>query len=128
MSGAKAVEMELPPGGGLTSLSMAGLAEGHQVIIRMGTASFRRDDMMDFVNRNQTPGLKALLAKRMLGYVQVTDGAPASAINLVMLRGTLSSVIFPSREGFMLQAKTAFPDRIGTAGISAGSEGKLGHG
>jgi len=83
----------------------------------MSTALINREYMMDEIGRNKTVVLQAFLAERMFGYVQVTDDTPAV---IVVLRITISTVIFAGSDSLMGIAVASFADGDRAAGVSAG--------
>jgi len=125
MSGGRVAEIQTAPWGAgrmgkLPGFCVTGLAKGNKVILFVGTAPVGRDNMVYFIGGNHTPGLEAFFTKGMFGNIQVTDGSPAAAVNLVMFGGTVKLVIFTPGDSFMRRAVSAFPDCSRTAGVSAG--------
>jgi hypothetical protein len=86
----------------------------------MGTATFRRNDVVYFVGGNEKPGLQAFLAERMLGDVYIADGTPAAAIDLVAAGSALVFVILPRGESLVSVAIAPAADERRAAGIGAG--------
>ena len=62
---------------------MARFTKRHQVRFRVIPAVGERDDMMDFLCRYIMSGFEAALAERVLGNIQIADGAPTAIITLV---------------------------------------------
>jgi hypothetical protein len=93
------------------------MAEGLEVIVGVGTSVPGGNDVVNFIGGNQKSGLKTLFAKRMFGYIQVTDGTPAPTVNFVMVGGTLEAVIIPFGDDFMSVAVAAVADQFRTSGI-----------
>jgi len=62
--------IDIPPGvSGRTGLGVTGLAEGHKIIFIVSAAVINGSDMVDFINGNQKPPLKAFFTEGMLGYI-----------------------------------------------------------
>ena len=83
---------------------VAGFTKRHQVLIGVIPAVGEWDDVMDFLCRNIISGFKATLAKRVLGDIQIADGAPTAVITLVRFRSAAVLIIPSVSLGRMLLA------------------------
>ena len=72
---------------------VAGLAQAHEVAVRMGAALAERQDVMYFLGDNDAPVLLALLAQRVRFDVSVTDTLPRTAVAFVGLGVSLVLVV-----------------------------------
>ncbi len=107
--------------------SVAGVAQGHEVLIFIAAAFGGRNDMVHEISRNKTPGFKTSLAKRMLGDIQIADGMPAAAIGSVVIGAALGLVILAPGDGLMGIA-IALGGEPRAAGIGAGMRRSGRHG
>ena len=101
---------------------MTGLAEGHEVIFSMGAAAINGENVMNFIGGDETTGLKALFAERVLGNVSVTNLPPAITVDLVVIRRALVFVIATAGGGLVIGA-VALGGKLGAAGVAAGMWG-----
>ena len=115
--------MELPPPG----LGVTGLTEGAKVGFIMRTAAIKRENVMDFLGRDETVGLQAIFAQRVLGNVTVADEFPTMTVGFVWVLSAGMFIIFAGGNGLMGRAITLGRERV-TAGISAGFRRFSGHG
>ena len=74
-------------------LCVAGLAQGHQIIIPMRPALRKGDNVMDFLHRSQPTFLQAQLTQRMRRSIAVADSFPSPAILLVTVSRPLVPVV-----------------------------------
>ena len=72
---------------------VAGLAQAHEVAVRMSTALAERQDVMYFLGDSDAPVLIALLAQRVRFDVSVTDTLPRTAVAFVGLGVALVLVV-----------------------------------
>lgn len=98
---------------------MAGSTQGHEILSGMGAAPRNRDFMMHLCCRDNSAVLLALLAKRMLTDVAVTNPFPGSAILLVDVRGTFVFVVLASGNSSMILTVLSVR-QLGASGIGAG--------
>ena len=99
---------------------MTGSAERPKVILGMSAALINGKDVVYFIDWDEAASFEALFAKRMLGDIQVPDGAPAAAVDLVMIGRPVVLVILPTGDSLMSRTVTFAPDSVRAAGISAG--------
>lgn len=99
---------------------MAGSAEGHQILSCMSAALRNRDLVMHLCCRDNSAILLALLTKRVMADVAVTNPFPGSAILLVDVRGAFVFVVLPSGNSGMIFTVLSIR-QPGTAGIVAGA-------
>ena len=100
----------------MMQLCVAGLAEGHQIVIPMRPALREGNDVMDFLHRSQPSFLQTHLAQRMRRSIAVADSFPSSAVLLVAVGGTSVSVVLSAGGSFMLLAVLTIR-QLWTAGI-----------
>ena len=72
---------------------VAGLAQAHEVAVRMGTALAERLNVVYFLSSSDAPVLRALLAQRVRFDVSVTDTLPRTAVAFVGLGVSLVLVV-----------------------------------
>ena len=65
---------------------MAGLAEGHKVVLAVGTTMTERQDVVYFLSRSYTSFLHALLAQWVGGDISVAYSFPRSAVAFMYSR------------------------------------------
>lgn len=83
-------------------LCVAGLAEGHQIVIPMRPTLREGDNVMDFLHRSQPSFLQTHLTQRMSRSIAVADSFPSPAILFVAVRRASVLVVpFPGNS-FML--------------------------
>jgi hypothetical protein len=93
----------------------------------MIAAAIQRDDVVNFISRNQFVVQKALLTQRMPLDIQVADGVPAAAIKFVRV-GRAVLVVLAAGSSFVGGAIAALANGGGAAGVGAGVQGSVGHG
>ena len=105
---------------------MAPVAQGHQIILHMGAAPGKRQNMVDFLGGDSFSGPLAPLAQRMGGYVPVADALPCPAIS--PLTGWIALIFVISRrdEPLVLLAISPAGEKR-AAGIGTGALGFIGH-
>ena len=72
---------------------VAGLAQAHEIAVRMGATLAERHDVMYFLGSSDAPVLLALLAQRVRVYVSVTDTFPSTTVAFVRLGVALVLVV-----------------------------------
>ena len=104
----------------VVNLCVAGLAEGHQIVIPMRPALRKRDDVMDLLHRSQPSFLQAHLTQGMRRSIAVADSLPSPAVLLVAVSGASVPVVLSAGGSFMFL--TVLPVReVWTAGVGAGA-------
>jgi len=106
------------------NFGVTGIAEGHEVLVSVGTAPINWEHMVDNIGGDEAVSFEALRAERMPSDISLTNNAPAV---IVVLGIAVSAIILAGSDGLVVSAIAAFPDGLGAAGIGAGLEGKLGH-
>ena len=91
------------------------------------SAAFGDGDLvMNLCRRNNFAILLALLTKRMLAHMTVTNPFPGTAILLVNVRRAFIFVVLPSGNGYMIFTVLSIR-QLGTTGVRAGSLGSTWH-
>ena len=104
----------------LPGLGVTGFTKRQEIVLGMSTAAIQRQDVMDFIGRDETIHFEALFAEWMFGDVNTADLTPTV---IVVLRVAMGTIILPAGYGFMSGTILTFPDRRGTAGVGAGFVG-----
>jgi len=81
--------------------------------------------MVDFISRNIKSTLQAILTKRVLGNIQLTDFTPPPTVNLVVVGRPLSSIILTSGDGFVSRTVLSLTNKLGATRIFTGFKGFL---
>ena len=110
----------------MVNLVVAGPAQGHEIISGMSTTFGDWDLVMNLCRRNNSAVLLALLTKRMLTDVAVTNPFPGTAILLVDVRGSFVLVILVSGDCCMLFT-VLLVRQPGAAGVRTRSLGLTWH-
>ena len=77
-------------------LCVAGLTEGHQIVIPMRSTLREGDNVMDFLHRSQPSFLQTHLTQRVRSSIAVTDSFPSPAVLLVAVgRPPVPVVLIP---------------------------------
>src|SRR5699024_4336552 len=107
-------------------LCVAGLAEGHQIIILMRSALREGDNMMDFFHRSQPSFLQTHLTQGVRCGIAVADSFPSPAVLLVAV--CMAAVFVVPFPGNSLMLLTVLPVReVWTVGVGAGAFWSLWH-
>lgn len=83
---------------------MAWLAQGHEVVLVVGTALTDGLDVVDYLCLRQSSVLPAKLAEGMLGQEGGTDPLPVLAVALCRVRVALVLLVLPVRQPLVFLA------------------------
>ena len=105
---------------------MAGSAKGHEIVSCMSAAFGDGDLVMNLCRRNNFAVFLALLTKRMLCDVAVTNSFPGTAILLVNVRGSFVFVVLASGNSSVIFTVLSVRE-LGASGIGTRSLGSTWH-
>ena len=110
----------------MVDLVVAGSAQGHEIVSGMSAAFGYRHLVMNLCRRNNSAVLFALLTKRMLCDVAVTNSFPGTAILLVDVWGSFVFVVLASGNSSVIFTVLSVR-KLGASGVGTRTLGSTWH-